>query len=100
MYLHAITPGDHFSPRTGSAVPTVVDGLSRGAGPASPASGVLVARGTYPDRYDSAVAVEYAPRAPLPLGRYLDAATSRLALPRFSARRVLAATVTDQAGWE
>jgi glycosyltransferase involved in cell wall biosynthesis len=100
MYLHAITPGDHFSPRTGSAVPTVVDGLSRSAAAGAPTSGVLVARGTYPERYDSAAAVEYAPRAPLPLGRYLDAATSRLSLPRFSARRVLGATVADQGLWE
>ncbi len=100
MYLHAITPGDHFSPRTGSAVPTVVDGLSRGGGPTSPPSGVLVARGTYEDRYDSADAIEYTPRSPLPFGRYVDAASSGLTLPRFSARRVLAAAVADQAGLE
>ena len=43
--VHAITPGDHFSPLTGSAVPTVVDGLSRAI--IDRPARVLVARGTY-----------------------------------------------------
>ena len=29
--IHAITPGDHFSPLTGSAIPTVVHGLAGAA---------------------------------------------------------------------
>src|SRR5690606_35418111 len=57
--VHVITPGDHFSPRTGSAVPTVVDGLSRHARPDRPRPAVVVAAGTYPDRYDSAEVLEY-----------------------------------------
>ena len=49
-HVHVITPGDHYSPRTGSAVPTVVDGLVRGASPTSPPSAGGGAPGTYPGR--------------------------------------------------
>ncbi|MHA7133386.1 glycosyltransferase family 4 protein [Oerskovia turbata] len=98
--VHVITPGDHYSPRTGSAVPTVVDGLVRGAGPGSAPSSVVVARGTYPDRYDGVRVVEYAQAPARPWDRHLDAATSRVGLPRRAARRAFAATVRDQGDWE
>ncbi len=59
--LHAITPGDHFSPRTGSAIPTVVDGLAaaagRDGGPFRHA--VILDRTTMRPRYDSAAVIEY-----------------------------------------
>lgn len=102
--VHVITPGDHFSPRTGSAVPTVVDGLSRFAPDGQPRASVAVARGTYADRYDSADIVEYAQAAPLPfrwskVARYSDALAGRLGLPRLAARREWAATLADQDAW-
>ena len=98
--VHVITPGDHFSPRTGSAVPTVVDGLSRHARPDRPRPAVIVAAGTYPDRYDSAEVLEYAPARARRADRWVDAAAGRLGLPRPGARRVLGATVAAQARWE
>ncbi|MFD6163559.1 glycosyltransferase family 4 protein [Oerskovia sp. NPDC060287] len=98
-YVHVITPGDHYSPRTGSAVPTVVDGLVRGASAGSAPSSVVVARGTYPDRYPGVDVVEYPQVSARRADRYLDAASSRVGLPRFGARRAFAATVQDQASW-
>lgn len=56
VLIHLPTPHDHFSPRTGSAVMTVIDGF---AGHSRTRSSVLVARGTYPDRYASADVIEY-----------------------------------------
>lgn len=102
--LHVITPGDHFSPRTGSAIPTVVDGLCRFAPPGQPRAKVAVAEGTYPERYDSADVVEYQPSPELPTlfrraGRYLDVGLGRLGLPRPLARRALAPIVADQDHW-
>ncbi len=98
--VHVLTPGDHFSPRTGSAVPTVVDGLCA-AVPADgrPVPRVVVARGTYPDRYPSAQAVEYDPAPPRAADRYLDAAAGRLGLPRPGARRTWGATLAGQRTW-
>lgn len=98
--IHAITPGDHFSPRTGSAVPSVVDGLSRAAADPTPLARVLVATGTYPDRYASAASVEYSLVEPRRSDRYVDAVLARLGLPRLAARRVLAAMLREQRQWE
>lgn len=98
-YLHVITPGDHFSPSTGSAIPTVVHGLSAATPPGRPRSRVAVATGTYPDRYPSADVVEYRQRPPHRLDRYADAVAARAGLPRRGARRVLSATLTDQRDW-
>ncbi|WP_264032506.1 glycosyltransferase family 4 protein [Cellulosimicrobium sp. SH8] len=97
--VHAITPGDHFSPRTGSAVPTVVDGLARHRSQGSPRPTVLVARGTYPDRYPSADVVEYAQRRSRRTDRYLDSALARVGAPRVAARRAFAAVVVSQDEW-
>lgn len=82
--IHAITPGDHFSPLTGSAIPTVVDGLARGAvANADPRHRVVVERSTYRPRYDSADIVECeAASAPGRNRRYLDALGGRLGLSR------------------
>ncbi|MRX43676.1 glycosyltransferase family 4 protein [Agromyces kandeliae] len=59
--IHAITPGDHFSPRTGSAIPTVVHGLAGAAArdPDPVPQSVLIDRSTMTPRYDSAAAIEY-----------------------------------------
>ncbi|WP_069387940.1 glycosyltransferase family 4 protein, partial [Cellulosimicrobium cellulans] len=98
--VHVITPGDHFSPRTGSAVPTVVDGLSSAAAPGTPAARVLVAHGTYPERYASATVLEYPEVAAGRADRYLDAALPRLGLPRLASRRVLGAATRTQGAWD
>ena len=58
--IHTITPGDHFSPRTGSAIPTVVDGLASAALAAGgPRHSVVIDRSTYVPRYPSADILEY-----------------------------------------
>lgn len=96
--MHVITPGDHFSPRTGSAIPTVVHGLAT-AGDRGRRPRVVVARGTYPDRYPSADVVEYTERPGRRTDRYVDATAGRLGLGRPRARRRYAATVAGQATW-
>jgi glycosyltransferase involved in cell wall biosynthesis len=97
--VHLLTPGDHYSPRTGSAVSTVVHGLSQ----ATPASqlrpSVLVAAGTYADRYDSATPIEYRQASQHRFDRYLDAGLSRVGLPRIAARRGYCAALTSQRSW-
>lgn len=102
--VHIITPGDHFSPSTGSAVPTVVDGLSRFAPAGTPAAAVVVGAGTNPDRYDSARIIEYEAAAALStLGtdgqRRLDALLGLMGLPRVGARRAWSAALADQSRW-
>lgn len=84
-----ITPGDHFSPRTGSAIPTVVDGLARAAArEGAQRHAVLLDRGTYRPRYDSADVIEYTGvHGPGRADRYVDAARGRLGLPRTAAAR-------------
>ena len=104
-HVHIITPGDHYSPRTGSAIPTVVHGLCGATPEGEPRPAVVVRRDTYPDRYDSAEIIEYDTARPLRLGnakiqRYLDGGLGSLGLPRVSARHELAATLADQDSWE
>lgn len=98
-HVHVLTPGDHYSPRTGSAIPTVVHGLAGATPDGTPRPHVLVARGTYPDRYNSAVVDEYVPASMGRVGRYVDGALSRLSIPRVVARRQLAATLAAQREW-
>lgn len=88
--IHAITPGDHFSPRTGSAIPTVVDGLARAAhrenGPFR--HFVVLDRSTMQPRYDSAAVIEYeGARGPTSRERVIDVARGRLGLPRSAVAR-------------
>ncbi|QAY69013.1 glycosyltransferase family 4 protein [Xylanimonas protaetiae] len=97
--VHVITPGDHFSPSTGSAVPTVVHGLASATPLGAPRTRVAVARGTYEDRYPSADVLEYDQVRLRRLDRHTDAAAARLGLSRRGARRVLAATLTGQETW-
>lgn len=84
---HVITPGDHFSPRTGSAIPTVVHGLATGAAAAGDThrypQHVVVQRDTYRPRYASAEAIEFDGRAaPSARRRTVDAALARFGLAR------------------
>ncbi len=81
---HVITPGDHFSPRTGSALPTVVDGLARGAsGDESYRQFVLVQDGTWMPRYGSAEVIGYrGGPPPSRRERAVDALAGRAGLPR------------------
>ena len=83
--LHTITPGDHFSPRTGSAIPTVVDGLARAAGrDCGPfRHSVVIDRTTMRPRYGSAAVIEYdGARGPTSNERVVDLARGRVGLPR------------------
>lgn len=82
--IHAITPGDHFSPLTGSAIPTVVHGLAGAALRAgAPRHRVVVDRSTWHPRYDSADVIEYdGARGPDRRARYADALRGRLGMPR------------------
>jgi len=82
--IHAITPGDHFSPRTGSAIPTVVHTLASAALAAGdPRHAVLLDRSTYRPRYGSAEVIEY-DGAPQPdaLARRLDVIRGGLGVSR------------------
>jgi glycosyltransferase involved in cell wall biosynthesis len=96
--VHAITPGDHFSPLTGSAIPTVVDGISR-HGRREPRPAVLVADGTYAERYGSADVIEYASARARRSDRYVDVLCGRAGLPRPGARRVFRAVLREQDRW-
>lgn len=102
--VHVITPGDHFSPLTGSAIPTVVHGLATHASSDEQRPAVAVARGTNPVRYPSADILEYEPATPIRMPRGIaptrvDAVVARLGIPRFLSRRLLAAVVRDQVTW-
>jgi glycosyltransferase involved in cell wall biosynthesis len=99
-HLHVITPGDHFSPSTGSAVPTVVHGLAGATPPGQPRTRVAVARGTYPDHYPTADVVPYDQVRPRRWDRYADAIAARVGLLRAGARRELGAALTGQGAWE
>lgn len=87
--IHVITPGDHFSPRTGSAIPTVVDGLARAAAAIGERrQAVVVDASTWRPRYDSADVIEYTgARPPSRAERYLDAARGRLGRDRTAVAR-------------
>lgn len=104
-HVHVITPGDHFSPRTGSAIPTVVHGLCSSTPEGEPRPAVVVRRDTYRDRYDSADIIEYDAATAFPVldaraRKYLDAGLGALGLPRPTVRHELAAVVRGQDAWE
>ena len=98
--VHAITPGDHFSPSTGSAVVTVVHGLCYGWPSEEIRPTVLVAAGTYADRYASAKILEYAQLPPGRNDRYKDAMRAVARMPRKAAQAQYAAAVESQSSWE
>ncbi|MCW4458868.1 glycosyltransferase family 4 protein [Microbacterium sp. MPKO10] len=96
---HVITPGDHFSPLTGSAIPTVVHGLATGARLAGDTAkfpqNVVVRVGTFTPRYRSANAIEFrGPDYPSFAHRAADTARARLGLSRTAARRYYAPAIT------
>lgn len=87
--VHALTPGDHFSPRTGSAIPTVVHGLASAAmDDADYDQRVLIDQTTFRPRYSSAEAIEYLGAGyPTTWERGLDLGLSRVGLPRLRSQR-------------
>ncbi|WP_448007017.1 glycosyltransferase family 4 protein [Agromyces bauzanensis] len=88
--IHVLTPGDHFSPRTGSAIPTVVHGLaSAAANDGDPVRhSVVVDASTMRPRYQSATAIEYVGvPGPTRRERYLDLVRGRLGRPRRAVAR-------------
>lgn len=88
--FHVITPGDHFSPRTGSAIPTVVDGLAAAAvrDEAPFRHFVVLDRTTMTPRYDSAAVIEYAGAlVPTRRERAMDLARGRVGLSRTAVAR-------------
>jgi glycosyltransferase involved in cell wall biosynthesis len=98
--IHAITPGDHYSPLTGSAIPTVVDGIARAAAPGG-RHAVLVGSDTYADRYDSAAALEHRPTSePAPVDRRKDVLDGLVRARRPRAAAALAPMLRDQDRWE
>jgi glycosyltransferase involved in cell wall biosynthesis len=58
--IHIITPGDHFSPSTGSAIPTIVHNLSVAGAKSGSLSYVVVDETTRKDRYTSAEVIDCA----------------------------------------
>ncbi len=86
--VHVITPGDHFSPRTGSAVPTVVHGLSIALNYNAVKSSVVVDSTTYKPRYESCnvLEVKYNLAPVSKAGKVMDVLTGAL----FNSRRHVA----------
>lgn len=66
LLQHLLTPGDHYSPSTGSAVVTVAHNLCREQSRAGGHSTVAVSSSSYTDRYPDGQVVEYTPTAGLP----------------------------------
>ncbi|KRE25821.1 glycosyltransferase family 4 protein [Agromyces sp. Soil535] len=88
--IHVITPGDHYSPRTGSAIPTVVHGLASAAAKDEDAvrHSVVVEASTMRPRYESAAAIEYrGVPGPSRRDRYLDLVRGTLGWPRSAVGR-------------
>ncbi|MCH6230741.1 glycosyltransferase family 4 protein [Microbacterium sp. CFH 31415] len=98
--VHALTPGDHFSPRTGSAIPTVVHGLAQAAASDDRYTHrVLLDESTYRPRYSSADAIEYVGAGfPGRWERAVDLGLSKVGLPRVRARRSYQPMVTALEG--
>lgn len=82
--VHTITPGDHFSPRTGSAIPTVVHGLAAAAEQAGDRrQAVVLDDSTYRPRYASADVLEYrGVRRPSTAEQRRDVLRGRLGMQR------------------
>lgn len=90
--IHVITPGDHYSPRTGSAIPTVVHGLAAAARRDSREpqfdQAVVLGQNTFLPRYDSATAIEFSDvPGPSSVERMRDAVLARGAIPRRATTR-------------
>lgn len=101
LLQHLLTPGDHYSPATGSAVVTVAHGLNREHQRVGGLSTVAVAADTYADRYLEGRTVEFERGSPLPRRgeRLRDAALGALGRTRPASRaswRPAAATVLPE----
>ncbi|MFN3866107.1 MAG: glycosyltransferase family 4 protein [Demequina sp.] len=65
VLAHALTPGDHYSPRTGSAIPTVVHGIAEASsGDPRWRHAVVVDRTTFHPRYAAGSVWECEPSSP------------------------------------
>lgn len=92
-HVHLITPGDHYSPRTGSAIPSVVHGLASATSADEARPAVLVSQESYLDRYESAEAIEYRPAPRRRRDRIVDPLAGRCGMPRPGERRVIGAAL-------
>ncbi|KRD47373.1 hypothetical protein ASE27_03215 [Oerskovia sp. Root918] len=81
-------------------MPTVVHGLCGATPTSAPRPRVLVARGTYSERYDSAESVEYPLRPGRRTDRYLDLALARTLAVRPAARATLRPALAAQSDWD
>jgi len=82
MYVHIPTPGDHYSPVTGSATMTVIYELTKEHERAGGETVVVVGKGTRHD-YDMGECVEVGfGRLPSPRQRSVDVALGAIGLPR------------------
>ena len=99
--VDAITPGDHFSPLTGSAIPTVVDGIARAALRAGDREhAVVLGSNTYAERYDSAAILEHSPTSEPGAGdRRRDQLDGLFRAARPRAAAALAPMLRDQHTW-
>ena len=82
LWIHVPTPGDHYSPMTGSALITIIHETSRAHENRGGRTRVVVGRGTrhdYPD--DEHFEVDFGPQADKKQ-KIADAALGRLGLPR------------------
>lgn len=81
-FVHLPTPGDHYSPATGSAIMTDIYEMSRFHARAGGRTRIIVSRGTRHD-YQVGQCVEVAPtHPPVRWQTAIDVALSRLGLPR------------------
>ncbi len=87
LHTHTLTPGDHYSSRTGSAIPNIVYEISKWHVRRGGTSQILTARGTDHD-YPVGQCIEYElyPR-PGRAGKLADAALGRLGLERVFMQR-------------
>jgi glycosyltransferase involved in cell wall biosynthesis len=102
FYIHVPTPGDHYSPSTGSAIMTVIYELSRQHAGAGGRTRVIVGRGTRHD-YPVGECVEVDFHGlPTKREKLVDAAVGALGFPRHYANAAyepaLTAIETDFAG--
>src|SRR5438067_3117629 len=83
LYVHLPTPGDHYSPSTGSAVMTAIYELSREHEAAGGTSRIIVGRGTRHDYpVGEAVEVEFSRGLPRRRETLADAALGAVGLSR------------------
>src|SRR4029079_7342093 len=81
-FIHIPTPGDHYSPATGSAISTLIYQFAKAHASRAGHTDIVLARGTRP-HYDVGRCIEVAPRTyPPRWQRAIDAGLARFGLPR------------------